>query len=115
MVHILNSRDWQVYQDYPFFVEHHRGHGDTDEEGVYFRHEFDIKASKRHSNGLISTIIVEIDGKKHNSDEQQRRDRKAEAYATFFMEDVRIVRIPIDLLLNNSIPDDTIVKEYRLN
>ena len=124
MVNMLDSAGWDVYPDAKFgcswyFDSQHGNplggspnHLVTDARG--YRHEYDIYAEKKHKNGLTSKLCLEIDGKKHNSAEQQRRDREAERYARFFIYDVRIIRMPIDLLLNLAISDDTIMKEYKL-
>lgn len=66
-----------------------------------YYHEFDIYCRKEHDNGLVSELIIEIDGSSHNSKIQQGKDKTAEQYARFFLPDARFVRIPIEALLGD--------------
>lgn len=79
-----------------------------------YYHEYDIYAFKWHDNGLQSEIIIEIDGKVHNSNQQRSRDIRAANYAAFFLPDARFIRMPIELLLNKNISDKAILEEYKI-
>jgi len=80
----------------------------ADEKRYY--HEFDVLGWKKHSNGLISEFIVEIDGSSHEKKKQKNRDKTAEEYAAFFLPDVKFKRIDISLLLNPNIADRNILE-----
>ena len=76
--------------------------------------EFDTYSTKKHDNGLTSELIIEIDGKSHNSKVQQGKDKTAEEYAAFFLPDARFVRIDIAILLNHNISDKSILEMYKI-
>ena len=68
-----------------------------------YYHEFDIYCRKRHDNGLVSELIIEIDGSSHNSKVQQGKDKTAQKYAEFFLPDAEFIRIDIGTALDNDL------------
>jgi hypothetical protein len=117
IVKILRARKWFVYPSDPLWVAWQIGLSETTKnKDDYFYHQWDIFAKKRHqSSGLTSKVIIEIDGKIHDSSQQQARDKKAQLFAEFFIEDVVFKRIKLRIVLDKKSTDDEIYhKELKL-
>jgi hypothetical protein len=121
LICILGFNGWFVYPDAifqcAFYLRNKEGStlkSNTKKHAMGYYHEFDIYANKLHSNGLTSELIVEIDGKSHDSEVQQGKDKTAEEYAAFFLPDARLVRMDIGILLNHAISDNAILEMYGI-
>jgi hypothetical protein len=110
LVKILRADHWNVQPDCGFAV--HTSLDDqnkTDFTETEWYHPFDIYAKKTHQNNLWSSMIIEIDGKRHDKEAVKQRDKEIERYAAFFFRNTWFIRIKISMLLNQSIPDSTIL------
>ena len=104
LVNILIDNGYEVFPDTKldcsFNIESQNGY--TVDTNAY-HHEFDIYAKKEHDNGLVSELIIEIDGSSHNSKVQQGKDLTARKYAEFFIPDAEFIRIDIGTALDNDL------------
>jgi hypothetical protein len=110
LLDILKAAEWNAFPNIPIHVNWNLATLTT--QGEYY-HEFDIYGYKQHSNGLISQLIVEIDGSSHEKPKQKNRDKTAEEYAAFFLPDAKFKRIDISLLLNPNVADKNILELLR--
>ena len=108
---MLEQAGWTVTPDALLMVSSNFNDAET---WTGYKHEFDIYATKKHDNGLTSQLIIEIDGKAHDSKVQKGKDIIAENYAKFFLPDARFGRIPIGLLRSKTISDEAVLKEYKI-
>ena len=116
LVNILMDNGWEVMPDTSLHItsvlrsDEHSRLWDND-----YYHEFDIYCRKRHDNGLVSELILEIDGSSHDSKVQQGKDKTAYDYASFFLPDARFHRVPIEFLIGKfPEKDEQFVKRYNL-
>lgn len=115
LVSILQTYHWEkIETDKPWDVRTTWGWKKEDDPKIKYYHEYDVYAEFKHSNGLISRYIFEIDGSSHEKKHQKNHDRTAEDYANFFELCTRFVRMDIGLLLNYSMTDEGILDTYKI-
>lgn len=99
---------------------------DEDKKFIYkkssYDKQFDLFCVKLHDKtGLISELIIEIDGTIHDKDKQKKKDNKAKDIISFLIPDIFFIRLDKNYVLEN---DDTdiikrinylIKKFYKIN
>ena len=109
---ILTKMGWQVQKEKLLSVNW-RFNDETEETEVY-GHLYDIYARLKHKNGLISEVIIEVDGEEHyENPTQMSNDIKAHGFINFFRPDIYFVRIDKNFVDKNKNKKSIVIKELN--